>query len=116
MQLTVTTPQSFDRAKLSEIMNDLELLLSRKGVSCEIVADSFQSRDHIVVRIDHADTADRGFTDNLGKGDNYRETGESQDEEWLLGAAHNLASAYGPDEPEYDVSMLREVNSDYDPR
>lgn len=44
------------------------------------------------------------------------ETGKTQDEEWLLGAAQNLSQAYGSDEPVYEVSMLKEVNPDYDPR
>ncbi len=116
MQLTFTTPQSVDEVKFFEIINDIETVLSKKGLSCEIVSDSFQPRKHIVVHIDHADTADGRIKDDAEKHDGFRVTGKRQDEEWHLGAAQNLAQAYGPDEPEYDVSMLREVNPDYDPR
>ena len=42
--------------------------------------------------------------------------GESEDEEreaWTQLSAHGLASAYGPDEPEYSLDMLKEKNPDY---
>lgn len=37
-------------------------------------------------------------------------------EEFLRFAAQNLARAYGPDEPEYTLDMIKEPNPDYVPR
>ncbi len=36
--------------------------------------------------------------------------------DWLQFAAQNLARAYGPDEPEYTLDMVRERNPDYEER
>ncbi|MBM3852919.1 MAG: hypothetical protein FJ399_07150 [Verrucomicrobia bacterium] len=36
--------------------------------------------------------------------------------EWLRWSAQNLARAYGPDEPEYTLDMVRERNPDYEER
>lgn len=36
--------------------------------------------------------------------------------DWLAFAAQGLARAYGPDEPEYTLDMVRERNPDYEER
>ncbi|MCP3960885.1 MAG: hypothetical protein GY719_23820 [bacterium] len=39
---------------------------------------------------------------------------ESEREIWGDLASHGLAGAYGPDEPEYSLDLLKEKNPEYD--
>lgn len=41
---------------------------------------------------------------------------EAEREEWRRLSLANLARGYGPNEPEYDESMLKELNPDYEAR
>lgn len=41
---------------------------------------------------------------------------QAEREEWRRLSLANLARGYGPDEPEYDESMLKELNPDYEGR
>ncbi len=38
---------------------------------------------------------------------------ELEQDEWMSFSKQNLAKAYGDDEPEYDLSMLKEPNPEY---
>lgn len=38
---------------------------------------------------------------------------ELEQDEWMNFSKQNLAKAYGTDEPEYDLSMLKEPNLEY---
>lgn len=42
------------------------------------------------------------------------ETEDEEREAWAELAVHGLAAAYGPDEPEYTLDMLKEKNPDYE--
>ncbi len=38
---------------------------------------------------------------------------DEERDDWLRLSAQNLARAYGDDEPEYTIDMVKEVNPDY---
>lgn len=41
---------------------------------------------------------------------------DAERREWVAFSLKNLARAYGPNEPEYDASMCKELNPDYQER
>ncbi len=41
---------------------------------------------------------------------------QAEREEWRRLSLSNLARGYGPNEPDYDESMLKELNPDYEAR
>ena len=46
-------------------------------------------------------------------------SGDAEEEErqdWLRLSLHGLAAAYGDDEPEYTIDMVKELNPDYQRR
>lgn len=38
---------------------------------------------------------------------------DSESDDWILAAKKNLARAYGDDEPEYDLTSIKEKNPEY---
>ena len=42
------------------------------------------------------------------------DTLDSEREDWWLLSSQRLAEAYGEDEPEYSLEMIKEPNPDYD--
>ena len=116
MQLTITTHQAVAKDEWTRLVHAIEELFSTKGILFEIIVDSpvetVPRESHQVERID----IDDSIMDYAETHDHYPEVEKRLDDEWALGAAQSLARAYGPDEPEYDVSMLKRANPDYDPR
>lgn len=45
-----------------------------------------------------------------------KESLETFRDEWYAMAEQSLADAYGPDEPDYDMSMVKEPNPEYEGR
>jgi len=43
-----------------------------------------------------------------------REAGSSEREEWSAFSAGNLAEAFGEDEPEYSMDLIKEPNPEYE--
>jgi hypothetical protein len=41
---------------------------------------------------------------------------EEERQDWLRLSLHGLAAAYGEDEPEYTIDMVKELNPDYQRR
>lgn len=41
---------------------------------------------------------------------------DQERDDWARLALQNLARAYGPDEPEYSLDDIKEVNTEYEPR
>lgn len=44
------------------------------------------------------------------------EQGDAEREAWMNMALSRLAEAYGEDEPEYTLDMIKEFNPEYDPK